>query len=328
MEELSEINFKALPKGELHIHLFGAITTSVALDLIKMGNEDSSSYTPTVEDLRVPAGCCNLAQYLTPWKFLRLIPQGKEALQIIVDDVFRQLHTENVKFVELRNTIVNIAKLNFVSTKVAMLWIIECITCSSTKYGIIAGLILTIQRGPSAYSDFTQLAESYKALKCPKIIVGFDIAGDESIPTDNRIAHELTILKEKYDLGITIHAGETGNIKNVIEAVNIFKADRIGHGTAALQNDDILTLLHEKNICLEICPISNELTGAINSSNIHEFEKLIEYKIPFVICSDNPGIQNSTLSSDYAKLSSMLGVELINEKMFKVQSEHTFIKEV
>ena len=86
--------------------------------------------------------------------------------------------------------------------------------------------------------------------------------------------------------------------------------------------------MHEKNICLEICPISNELTGAINSSNIHEFEKLIEYKIPFVICSDNPGIQNSTLSSDYAKLSSMLGVELINEKMFKVQSEHTFIKEV
>lgn len=67
--------------------------------------------------------------------------------------------------------------------------------------------------------------------------------------------------KDRFGLGITIHAGETGRAENVRSAVELFGADRIGHGTAAGKDPELLELLSSLGICVEVCPISNRLTG-------------------------------------------------------------------
>jgi len=45
--------------------------------------------------------------------------------------------------------------------------------------------------------------------------------------------------------------------------VELFHADRIGHGTAAGKDPDLMDLLAAKEVCVEVCPISNRLAAAM-----------------------------------------------------------------
>lgn len=60
-----------------------------------------------------------------------------------------------------------------------------------------------------------------------------------------------------------LHAGETlwnGAItdENLIDAV-LLNATRIGHAYAILKQPEVLKMVKERNVALEICPISNQV---------------------------------------------------------------------
>ena len=82
--------------------------------------------------------------------------------------------------------------------------------------------------------------------------------------------------------------------------MKLFNADRIGHGTAAGKDPALLELLSAKGICVEVCPISNRLTGAVPVNEAHPLQEFSRYGVPFVICSDNPAIHQRGLADDQA----------------------------
>ncbi len=84
-------------------------------------------------------------------------------------------------------------------------------------------------------------------------------------------------------------------------AVELFYADRIGHGTAAGKDPHLLDLLADKSICIEVCPISNRLTGAVPRDEAHPLQVFRRHGVPFVICSDNPAIHQRGLADDQAE---------------------------
>lgn len=60
-----------------------------------------------------------------------------------------------------------------------------------------------------------------------------------------------------------------------------------------------MDLLSEQDICVEVCPISNRLTGAVPAFDAHPLRQLRKHGVPFVICSDNPAIHQKGLNHDY-----------------------------
>jgi len=80
----------------------------------------------------------------------------------------------------------------------------------------------------------------------------------------------------------------------------LFHADRIGHGTAAGKDPELLDLLSAREVCIEVCPISNRLTGAVPQNEAHPLQEFRRHGVPFVICSDNPAIHQRGLAEDQA----------------------------
>ncbi len=158
------------------------------------------------------------------------------------------------------------------------------------------------------------------------MIVGLDLAGNEDIRVSDALAYEFVRAKIEFDFKVTIHAGETGNFENIAIAVNHFKADRIGHGTAAIKSKVILDLLREKDICVEVCPISNRLTNAVGESESHPVIEFINNEVPFVICSDNPSIHRSSITEDYIDFYRETKSSIHIEQMLKIQKKYRFIK--
>ncbi|GGX23079.1 adenosine deaminase family protein [Undibacterium macrobrachii] len=318
--------FKHYPKGELHVHLNGLVSTDIVRKLL---HQEYTSIPPGFDlnqDLVILTPARNLETYLKPWEVLRLIPKSRANLAMIVDNAFSNLKEQNIQFVELRSSVLYLSKLNNVDVETALSWLIDEIKNASSKYKIKAGLILTVSRGNFACTHLSALLEAFKNLDRPDFVVGIDLAGYEDTTSPLELGYLFEKAKNDFGLNITIHAGETGNAGNILDAIVRFKADRIGHGTAAYKSAAVMELLQKNDICVEVCPISNRRTGAIEENEKHPVVEFIKLGVPFVICSDNPSIHASGLSDDYLCFYNETENLEHLQNMFEKQKKYSFIK--
>lgn len=287
-------------RGELHVHINGAIPLSTIQEIMA----DEATSLPVgfdfEQDMIRLAPCTSLAEYLTPWQVLRLFPKKRANLDRLANAVLASLAEHAVRFVELRSSVLYLTGLQNCTPAQALERLIESTGSAAQLHGIQRGLILTVTRGDYGASNLATLLQAYENLGRPKDVVGIDLAGDEEMPYSAELPAMIREAKDRYGLGITIHAGETGRVENVRAAVDLFHADRIGHGTAAGKDPYLLDLLAAKGVCVEICPVSNRLTGAVPRDEAHPLQEFRRHGVPFVICSDNPAIHQRGLADDQA----------------------------
>ncbi|WP_236731441.1 adenosine deaminase family protein [Pseudomonas amygdali] len=270
--------------------------------------------------------CQSLASYLTPWQVLRLFPKRRENLDRLSLAVVANLAQNNVRFVELRSSVLYLAALQNCSPAQALERLLESYRAVSVRFGMRLGLVLTVTRGNYSSVGLATLLQAYQDLGEPDDVVGLDLAGDEEIAYPAELPSLFRMAKDRFGLGITIHAGETGRVENIRSAVELFGADRIGHGTAASKDPHLLDLLARQDICIEVCPISNRLTGAVPVNEAHPLLEFRRHQVPFVICSDNPAIHQRGLADDHAMaMTEGLSASDISEQ-FDVAKRYSFIE--
>lgn len=175
-------------------------------------------------------------------------------------------------------------------------------------YPISVGIIIETARD---FDSEKSLILAEKASKYSKMgVVGFDMSGE--FKGKNFDTHlEAFKSLEAIDIGITIHAGETKNSSYELDFVlNNIKVDRIGHGIHAVFNDKHLELISEKDICLEICPKSNIVTGCVTDAQDFKyiFDKLDEYKILYTINTDGFSFLQTSIEKEFKILIEFCGV--------------------
>ncbi|MGQ3055108.1 MAG: adenosine deaminase family protein [Roseateles sp.] len=288
----------ALKRGELHVHMNGAVPAATIREILADEGTSLPHGFCFQRDMVRLAPCRSLAEYLTPWQVLRLFPKKRANLDRLTLAVFGSLAENQVAFVELRSSVLYLATLQGCSPAHALERLIESTGEAARRHGIRRGLILTVTRGDYGAVGLATLLQAFEELGRPKDVVGLDLAGDEEMSYAAELPSMFRDAKDHLGLGITIHAGETGRAENVRSAVELFHADRIGHGTAAGKDPDLMDLLAERRICVEVCPISNRLTGAVPPNEAHPLQEFRRHGVPFVICSDNPAIHQRGLADD------------------------------
>jgi adenosine deaminase len=131
-----------------------------------------------------------------------------------------------------------------------------------------------------------------------KGIVAVDLAGNEAeFPAKPFIS----LFNEARQAGLktTIHAGEWGGPENVREALEMFSADRIGHGVHVLDDPYTTALARERGTPFEVCLTSNYQTGAVKVLPNHPAPKMIEEKLNVTFNTDDPSISQITLGNEY-----------------------------
>ncbi len=189
------------------------------------------------------------------------------------------------------------------------------------------GLIVTLNRFQLTKEKSLAIFDAMKNLNYPTNLVGVDLAGNEKISVANDLSIFFKKSKEELGLGITIHAGETGNLQNVEQAINVFEADRLGHANALVTSEKMMEDVAKRNIPIEVFPNSNYLTNSIQNEK-YSFLDFMKYDIPFIICSDNPQLHNKGISEDYLKFYQLTGNINFLESLFDNQRKFTFIKGV
>ncbi|KAF2851507.1 Metallo-dependent hydrolase [Plenodomus tracheiphilus IPT5] len=157
-------------------------------------------------------------------------------------------------------------------------------------------------------------------LKFPDLICGFDLVGAEDRPNhigyykDELKAFQRTCEQHNLDIPFMFHAGETlldtgGSTdpenSNLYDAV-VLKSKRIGHGFALMKHPHLVEKFKKsKNspgICIELCPISNELLHLCRNVKEHPFPELLAAGIPCTVNSDNPSLFSNSMSHEFYQI--------------------------
>ena len=83
--------------------------------------------------------------------------------------------------------------------------------------------------------------------------------------------------------------------------------DRIGHGTRAAEDEALLDYFVEKQIAIEMCPLSNVRTGVVKSIEDHPVRSFFERGLLVTVNSDDPKMFNNSLAEEYQILVERLG---------------------
>ncbi len=129
-------------------------------------------------------------------------------------------------------------------------------------------------------------------------VVGFDIAGHEA-PFPPLLFRDAYALARDMGLMRTAHAGESEGPERIWEALDNLNPQRIGHGTSAGRDPELIRRLAADGIYLEVCLSSNIQTGAVARLEDHPLPRFLEAGVKVALCTDNPTVSSTTLSREY-----------------------------
>ena len=163
---------------------------------------------------------------------------------------------------------------------------------------------------------FTNLLTGYLAAEHSPLIVGVNIVA----PENNTVAlNDYTLhmrmynyLARKYPtVHRALHAGELtlGMVRpknltfHIAEAMDIAKAERIGHGVDLSYEQDAIRVLEEikKHAAVEINFTSNAFILGVEG-NKHPYLIYASYDVPLVISTDDSGVSRNNLTDEYMLL--------------------------
>ncbi|XP_057319607.1 adenosine deaminase 2-like [Microplitis mediator] len=250
-------------------------------------------------------------------KFLKIHTLLKSLLTYrpVFEDHFYQalqeLYDDNVLYLEFRSTLPTLYELN--RTQYEMMDVLRIYNEVAERFKndhpdfIGAKVIFS----PINIINTTSLSKMHEYInktiemktKFPDFFAGFDLVGHENRREPlKKFVKQLT--QVTHQIKFFFHAGETNwygfnSDENLLDAV-LLNTTRIGHGTAILKHPKVLKLAREKNIPIEVCPISNQVLKLVADLRNHPAGILFAENYPVIISNDDVGLWGSKgLSYDF-----------------------------
>lgn len=135
------------------------------------------------------------------------------------------------------------------------------------------------------------------------LVVGFDLVNEEdtSLPLHKFAPMLLKVKKQYPDMKLYIHGGESleATNENLIDAY-LLGVSRVGHGLNLYRYPDLHKRYVDAEICLEVCPISNQTLGYTKDIRNHPATEYLRSGAALALCSDDPAyMENETLTDDF-----------------------------
>jgi len=328
-----ETKFPTYPLVELHAHLGASINPAVLWRIaqtqgMKLATRNFSDFKEfiTIDKSKN----MDLNAYLTKIYHTTLDPlsSGTFAVEEASYEIMSGAYRNGIKTIELRGNPMRHNNEGKADLDYIILAMLRGMERALLEYpDLSAGIILCCAREFS-YEQNKIIIE--KAIKYHRRgVVGIDFAGVANPNFKYRDYSEIVKAAKDAGLGITVHTGEVRDADDMHEALSL-NPDRIGHGILCYKDKGLMKELSEKKIVLEVCPLSNIATHAVNDLSELKLilNTLIENNVLFTINTDWPEIiPDAHLWRQYVMLKEekILSEEQL-ENCTKIAQEASFIK--
>jgi len=285
---------------ELHLHLEGAIPLPALWELIQKHGGDPSA--PDPEALARRFAYKDFPQFIQTWIWKNRFLREYEDFAFIAEQVACDLLDQNILYVEA-----HYSPSGFLEQGLEIQEITRAIRSGLDKVpGIEVMLIADLIRdlGPESAARTLQEVKEVRNLG----VVGVGLGGSEqSVPPD--LFEDVYAEARRSGFHTTAHAGEAAGAQSIWGALRNLGVERIGHGTRAEEDESLLAYLAEKQIPLEMCPLSNVRTGVVGRIEDHPVRRYFERGLMVTISTDDPKMFGNSLAEEYRALETVLGFD-------------------
>ena len=285
--------YSKLPKVELHVHLEGAIPHGALFDLIQKYGGDPS--LPDVTALARRFEFKNFAQFIEAWSWKNQYLREYEDFSHIAELTARDMANQNIRYAEMF-----FSPSLFVRHGLEVQELIHAVRIGLSRVPEIeTSLIADLVRDYGPESEMTTLKRLNEVKRDGVIGIGLGGSEHEFPPEPFKSLYE-----EAHRMGfhVTAHAGEAAGPESIWGAIRHLHVDRIGHGTRAHEDPELLDYLREHRIPLELCPVSNVRTGVVSAIAEHPIREYFERGLIISVNTDDPTMFGTTLDKEYELL--------------------------
>nr|XP_002121237.1 adenosine deaminase-like [Ciona intestinalis] len=306
------------PKAELHCHLDGCFRLSTCIELARERGVELPSYD--VNELRSLVcklqRTASLDEYLAHFMVTTPVFAGsREAIKRLTMEAIEDKHQQGISYIEFRfcpHLLADCDVTPRLNAKTAGTLtprgVVEAVCTAAeearSRFPVVVRFILCALLDLPDWS--MELAHMCKEFAL-RGVVALDIAGAgieaDSTFDDHKAAFDFC---KEHSIDITVHAGEKGGPNQVHEAVHKLHATRIGHGYKTINDKAVYDDVIKKQIHLEVCPISSNLTASVpEDMTAHPAISFLNDGVNFSLNTDNPGFHDADILHDYDVASRM-----------------------
>jgi adenosine deaminase len=295
--------FERLPKVELHLHLEGAIPHDVLWELLQKYGGDEA--VPTREALARQFVYRDFPHFLEMWTWKNGLLRTYEDFGFLSARVAQDLARQNIRYAE-----VFYSPPDFLSAGLDPQRLTEAIRNGLNQVPEIdIALVADLVRdcGPERGARLLPRLNEVRGLG----VIGIGIGGAEHKFPPEAFA---PVFRQAREMGFrtSAHAGEAAGPESIWGAIRALEVDRIGHGTRAIEDPQLVAYLARKKIPLELCVLSNVRTGVVSEVASHPARTYYERGIPLSINTDDPKMFGNSLAEEYLALHRQLGFSRVD----------------
>jgi len=289
---------RTIPKFELHVHIEGAVDADTYFDIAQKNK------------VRLPVKSRQeWRQYFEFRDFPHFIEVYTAAVNCLhktddygrlIDSFFKHQAEQNIVYSEAY------LSASFIIERFENEAILDAIEAAliagQEKYGCVVRLIPDIARMVPGTQD--RVLEFVLEGKQRDLFIGLGLGGLENgFPPDLFI--DSFDEARRAGLRTVAHAGEAAGPESIWGAIDALNVERIGHGVRCIEDSTLLETLRQRQVPMEVCPVSNYRLGIVDQGEIHPIREMVDAGLFCCINSDDPAMFSTSLINEYETLASM-----------------------
>ncbi len=275
--------------SDLHRHLDGSLRLETLRELARVAGVE------VPEDIAFQPGM-GLAAALERFRVTLAVLQDEASVRRVAAEICEDAAREGVRTLEVR----------FAPQLHLQASMERIVDAALDGLGGRAGLILCTLFGepPAVIEKLVAIAAERPG------VVGIDLAGAPRPQHSWGMAAYASAFAEarRRGIGRTVHAGEGRPAREILEAVTVLGAQRIGHGTTLAEDPEALEVVIERRVVIEACLTSNVHTGAIATIGEHPLPRWLESGVRATINTDNTLLSAVDAPGEYARAARLPGM--------------------
>jgi aminodeoxyfutalosine deaminase len=291
-----------LPKAELHVHHVGSASARIVSELAA---RHPGVVPSDPDELRRFYEFRDFAHFVEVYLAVVDLIRTAEDVRLLTYEVAREMAGQQIRYAELTCTPYT-SVVRGIPIEGYTEAIEEAREAAERDFGVVLRWIYDIpgESGVPAADATLDYALNHRV----DALIGFGLGGPEvGVPRPQFQRH--FDAARAAGLRSVPHAGETTGPETVWDALRLLGAERIGHGTTAVEDPTLLAHLAETGIPLEVCPSSNIATRAVAAIADHPIVAFRDANVTVTVNSDDPPMFGTSLNREYEIAADLLGLD-------------------
>jgi aminodeoxyfutalosine deaminase len=291
-----------LPKAELHVHHVGSASPRIVSEL---ASRHPGVVPNDPEELRRFYEFRDFAHFVEVYLAVVDLIRTAEDVRTLTYEVAREMTAQRIRYAELTCTPYT-SVIRGIPIEAFTEAIEDARVAAERDFGLVLRWIYDIpgEAGIPAADATLDYALNHRA----DALIGFGLGGPEvGVPRPQFQPH--FDAARAAGLRSVPHAGETTGPETIWDALQLLGAERIGHGTTAVDDPNLLAHLAERGIPLEVCPSSSVATRAVAALADHPIVAFRDAGVTVSVNSDDPPMFGTSLNREYAIAADLLGLD-------------------